>query len=194
MARVEVEREWLVGGADGVEAAVERAAGLEGLKATSGPNGIELRGGSQLKLRLSGSLLARDDYLPRSGLFYRTAVPGDSNRQRLTLHLEETLGFDLMGPVMKRKYERVLENAANAIEAAIMRSATDVEAATAGAAPAATAPPGGDQDEATVASDAVKPSDPPSSTADELEHLADLHQRGVLTDAEFETAKAKLLS
>jgi hypothetical protein len=33
-----------------------------------------------------------------------------------------------------------------------------------------------------------------SSSADELTKLADLHQRGVLTDAEFESQKAKLLA
>ena len=32
-----------------------------------------------------------------------------------------------------------------------------------------------------------------NSTADELSKLADLHQRGVLSDAEFQAQKAKLL-
>jgi Short C-terminal domain len=198
VARVELDREWLVKGAGDVEAAVERAAGLEGLKATRGPNGIELRGGSQLKLRLSGSLFARDDYLPRSGLFYRSAVPGNPDVERLTLHLEETLGFDLMGPVMKHKYERVLDGAASAIEAAITRTVASVETASgasAAPAPAADEPaPTAPDEPAPTASDDPAPAAPEQrSTADELEHLADLHTRGVLSDAEFEAAKAKLL-
>ena len=192
MARVELDREWLVKGAGDVEAAVERAAGLEGLRATRGPNGIELRGGSQLKLRLSGSLFARDDYLPRSGLFYRSAVPGDPDVERLTLHLEEALGFDLLGPVMKHKYERVLDGAASAIDAAITRTVASVEAAPAGAPPPP--PPPASTATAAAATDAAEPAAPAQrSTADELEHLADLHARGVLSDAEFEAAKAKLL-
>jgi hypothetical protein len=34
---------------------------------------------------------------------------------------------------------------------------------------------------------------PPATSADELEHLAQLHSSGVLTDEEFAAAKAKVL-
>ena len=34
---------------------------------------------------------------------------------------------------------------------------------------------------------------PPADTADQLEHLAQLHASGALTDEEFATAKAKAL-
>jgi hypothetical protein len=34
---------------------------------------------------------------------------------------------------------------------------------------------------------------PPASSADELEHLAQLHSSGVLSDDEFAAAKAKVL-
>ena len=34
---------------------------------------------------------------------------------------------------------------------------------------------------------------PPADTADEIEHLAQLHASGVLTDEEFASAKAKVL-
>lgn len=34
---------------------------------------------------------------------------------------------------------------------------------------------------------------PPPDPAEELEHLAELHESGVLTDEEFATAKAKVL-
>ena len=48
------------------------------------------------------------------------------------------------------------------------------------------APAGGDQDQAQYAP-------PPADTADEIEHLAQLHASGALTDEEFAAAKAKLL-
>jgi Short C-terminal domain len=35
---------------------------------------------------------------------------------------------------------------------------------------------------------------PPGSTADELHKLADLHRQGMLTNEEFETAKAQILT
>ena len=35
---------------------------------------------------------------------------------------------------------------------------------------------------------------PPSDPADEIEHLAKLHESGVLTDEEFAAAKAKILA
>ena len=34
---------------------------------------------------------------------------------------------------------------------------------------------------------------PPADPADELEHLAKLHEQGVLTDEEFAAAKAKII-
>ena len=34
---------------------------------------------------------------------------------------------------------------------------------------------------------------PPADPADEIEHLAQLHESGVLTDEEFAAAKAKIL-
>ncbi len=48
------------------------------------------------------------------------------------------------------------------------------------------APAAGYQDQAQYAP-------PPVDPADELEHLAQLHASGVLTDEEFATAKAKVL-
>jgi hypothetical protein len=41
---------------------------------------------------------------------------------------------------------------------------------------------------------APAPAEPQESVADQLTKLADLKDRGVLTDAEFEAQKAKLLS
>jgi len=41
--------------------------------------------------------------------------------------------------------------------------------------------------------DQAQPAPPPADPADELEHLAQLHTSGVLTDEEFASAKAKVL-
>jgi putative oligomerization/nucleic acid binding protein len=51
---------------------------------------------------------------------------------------------------------------------------------------AAEAPADGSQDQAQYAP-------PPPDPADELEHLAQLHSSGALTDEEFAAAKAKAL-
>ncbi len=48
------------------------------------------------------------------------------------------------------------------------------------------APASGDQDQAQYAP-------PPADPADEIEHLAQLHASGVLSDEEFTAAKAKIL-
>ena len=48
------------------------------------------------------------------------------------------------------------------------------------------APAGNGQDQAQYAP-------PPADPADEIEHLAQLHTSGVLTDEEFTAAKAKIL-
>jgi hypothetical protein len=39
----------------------------------------------------------------------------------------------------------------------------------------------------------AQPAPPPADPADELEHLAQLHESGALTDDEFTAAKAKIL-
>jgi hypothetical protein len=41
--------------------------------------------------------------------------------------------------------------------------------------------------------DQAQPAPPPADPADELEHLAQLHGSGALTDEEFASAKAKVL-
>ena len=53
-------------------------------------------------------------------------------------------------------------------------------------APAEEQAPAGYQDQTSYAP-------PPADPADEIEHLAQLHQSGVLTDEEFAAAKAKIL-
>jgi hypothetical protein len=41
--------------------------------------------------------------------------------------------------------------------------------------------------------DQAQPAPPPADPADELEHLAQLHTSGALSDEEFASAKAKVL-
>ena len=43
------------------------------------------------------------------------------------------------------------------------------------------------------AEDQQQPGPPPADPADEIEHLAQLHSSGALTDEEFAAAKAKIL-
>ena len=49
------------------------------------------------------------------------------------------------------------------------------------------------QDQAQDGQDQAQYAPPPADPADELEHLAQLHSSGALTDEEFTTAKAKIL-
>ncbi len=57
--------------------------------------------------------------------------------------------------------------------------------------------PADDQDQAQQApaedQDQAQSAPPPADPADELEHLAQLHDSGALTDEEFASAKAKVL-
>ena len=50
-----------------------------------------------------------------------------------------------------------------------------------------------DQAPAESYEDEAQYAPPPADTADEIEHLAQLHASGALTDEEFATAKAKAL-
>jgi hypothetical protein len=52
---------------------------------------------------------------------------------------------------------------------------------------------GQDQSDKQATADRPLVLGPPRSTAEEIEHLADLHSRGVLDDGEFRRAKQRLL-
>jgi hypothetical protein len=52
---------------------------------------------------------------------------------------------------------------------------------------------GQDQGPADDGQDQAQYAPPPADPADEIEHLAQLHASGVLTDEEFAAAKAKIL-
>ena len=53
--------------------------------------------------------------------------------------------------------------------------------------------PADDQAPADGGQDQAQYAPPPADPADEIEHLAQLHASGVLTDEEFTAAKAKIL-
>ena len=48
-------------------------------------------------------------------------------------------------------------------------------------------------DDSEAPAQPAEPAPPPADPADELEHLAQLHTSGALTDEEFAEAKAKIL-
>ena len=54
-------------------------------------------------------------------------------------------------------------------------------------------PPADDQAPADDGQDQSQYAPPPADPADEIEHLAQLHTSGALSDEEFATAKAKIL-
>jgi hypothetical protein len=54
-------------------------------------------------------------------------------------------------------------------------------------------PPADDQAPAGDGQDQAQYAPPPADPADEIEHLAQLHTSGALTDEEFAAAKAKIL-
>ena len=53
--------------------------------------------------------------------------------------------------------------------------------------------PADDQQDQAPAGDQAQYAPPPADPADEIEHLAQLHTSGALSDEEFTAAKAKLL-
>ena len=53
--------------------------------------------------------------------------------------------------------------------------------------------PAGDQAPADDSQDQAQYAPPPADPADEIEHLAQLHTSGALSDEEFTAAKAKIL-
>ena len=71
--------------------------------------------------------------------------------------------------------------------------AYDDQAAADGGQDQAAADTGQDQAAADTGQDQAQYAPPPADPADEIEHLAQLHASGVLTDEEFSAAKAKIL-
>jgi hypothetical protein len=77
MARVSVEKTWLVQGpGTGLDAAIDGALHGHGMTASRSADKIEMRGGSQLKMRTMGGLFTKDSVLPRAGTLERSAEAG----------------------------------------------------------------------------------------------------------------------
>ena len=109
MARVEVDRTWLARNVSaGLDAAVVRVLHDHGMTANPGPEGLEMRGGSQAKMRFLGGAMTKDSILPRRGVLKRSPESGQVDVERIALHLEDRMGFGLMDPGMRKKYDRIL--------------------------------------------------------------------------------------
>lgn len=107
--------------------------------------------------------------LPRWGLLTRTPEPDKPDVERITLRLEDRMGFGLMDPGMHSKYQRIFESVGLSIEAAIRENSGDMKDAL-------------DPDAAwAIPADRITGVAEVSSTAGELERLAQLHESGLLS-------------
>jgi len=164
MARVEIDKAWLVKQpGNRLDSAIDRVVQDHGITATRGGHGIEMRGGSQLKMRFLGGWFTKDRVLPKWGSLQRVpADTGEAGVELITLRLEDRMG--LMDPGMRSKYQRIFESIAFSVEAALRDNVADVKDAHDPGAAWAT----------TSAEDRVAPSAGAFSTAGELERLADV--------------------
>jgi hypothetical protein len=96
------------------------------MSATRAGRTIEMRGGSQMKMRLLGAWFTKDSVLPTGGGLERIVDPDHSNVERITLHLEDRLGVFVIDPKVRQKYDRLFESVAFSIEAAIRDNAGDI--------------------------------------------------------------------
>src|SRR5579872_1172767 len=120
MSRVKLEKEWLAAELrPEYEVAVDRALQERGMSTTRTERGLEMRGGSQLKMRKLGGWLSRDSLLPRAGTLERVPAVQGGDLERISLHLEDRMGLGVMDHVMRKKYERVLADIAVSVESAL---------------------------------------------------------------------------
>ena len=128
MTSVSLDRAWLVHRPhSGLDASLGRAIEESGLRSTGTAHNLEMRGGSQWKLRILGSLFTSDSILPRGGTIQRFPGSDRSNAERITLHLEDRLRLVVTDPFTRKKYDALLHTTADRIEAAIRANADDVE-------------------------------------------------------------------
>jgi hypothetical protein len=131
MSRVKLEKEWLAAELrPEYEVAVDRALQERGMSTTRTERGLEMRGGSQLKMRTLGGWLSRDSLLPRAGTLERVPAVQGGDLERISLHLEDRMGFGVMDHVMRKKYERVLKDVAMIIESALRAHTRELTLAT----------------------------------------------------------------
>lgn len=120
MARVEVDRVWTVAAADvdSVREQVEGVLAAQGLKEASGstPELLRYRGGSQA-FRITGGWLSPSRWFPRLAIVSLTPAAGGG--VDVQLHTEEQMGVGVLDRRMKRKYEEVLDELADAVREGI---------------------------------------------------------------------------
>jgi hypothetical protein len=127
MSRVQLRKEWLAAELrPDFEAAVDLALKERGMSTTRTDRGLEMRGGSQLKMRTLGGWLSRDAILPRAGTLERVPASEDGGLERISLHLEDRMGIGVMDHVMRKKYERALGDVAASIERALRASTSEL--------------------------------------------------------------------
>lgn len=127
MARVAINKGWLVRKpGNGLDGAIDRVAREHGMSVSRGAQGLEMTGGSQVKMRFLGGWFTKDNVLPRWGALERTLEPGEAEAERITLRLEDRMGVGFMDPRIRRKYKRILESVAFSVEAALRENAADV--------------------------------------------------------------------
>ena len=132
MSKVQLRKEWLaVELQPDFESAIDLALQERGMSATRTDRGLEMRGGSQLKMRALGGWLSRDGLLPRGGTLEWTPAAGANGHNRISLHLEDRMGLGVMDHIMRKKYERVLADVAVSIERALRASAAELTLAPA---------------------------------------------------------------
>jgi hypothetical protein len=130
MSRVQLRREWLaVELQPDFASAIDLALQERGMSATRTSRGLEMRGGSQLKMRALGGWLSRDAILPRGGTLEWTPASEGRAHGRISLHLEDRMGVGVMDHVMRKKYERVLGDVAATIEGALRASSAELTVA-----------------------------------------------------------------
>jgi hypothetical protein len=120
MSRVQLRKEWLAAELrEDFAVAVDHALKERGMSTTRTDRGLEMRGGSQLKMRALGGWLSRDALLPRAGTLEHTPSSEEGGLHRISLHLEDRMGLGVMDHVMRKTYERILGDVAVSIENAL---------------------------------------------------------------------------
>lgn len=118
--RLIVHKTWLVQNPPSdLDAAIDRVIQSHGMTATRVGDRLELVGGSSFKVKALGARLTADFDLPRVGTVERSAPDAGSATDRITVHLEDRLNSAFIDPPIRRKYDRVLQGFAAAVEAAL---------------------------------------------------------------------------
>jgi hypothetical protein len=136
--RVELERDWLVQNPDDrlggdIGFVISRyqmtpARSLDAPTPDHRTTRLELWGGSQRSMWLFSSLLVSPETLPRLGTILRTLQSGETPAERISVHLEDNIGFGLMDPYTGYKFKRLFKSIASALEEAIRENAGEVTA------------------------------------------------------------------